>query len=271
MGFTEKLLEITRKKDSLLCIGLDTDIGKIPEKLLKEDDPVFSFNKSIIDETYEFASAYKLNTAFYEINGSNGWISLSKTLDYIPGNVIKIVDAKRGDVGNTASIYAKAILSNLKCDAVTVNPYLGYDSLIPFIEYKDKGIFILCLTSNVGSQDFQKLKVNGKYLYQIVAERVLEFNKYKNCGLVVGATFPEELKNVREIAPNLPFLIPGIGAQGGDLEKTVEYGTDSNGELVLINSSRGIIYKSKGEDFAKAASFAAEELKKKINFFRRKK
>jgi orotidine-5'-phosphate decarboxylase len=271
MGFTEKLLEITRKKDSLLCIGLDTDIGKIPEKLLKEDDPIFSFNKSIIDETYEFASAYKLNTAFYEINGSNGWISLSKTLDYIPGNVIKIVDAKRGDVGNTASIYAKAILSNLKCDAVTVNPYLGYDSLIPFIEYKDKGIFILCLTSNVGSQDFQKLKVNGKYLYQIVAERVLEFNKYKNCGLVVGATFPEELKNVREIAPNLPFLIPGIGAQGGDLEKTVEYGTDSNGELVLINSSRGIIYKSKGEDFAKAASFAAEELKKQINFFRRKK
>jgi len=269
MTFFEKLLEITRKKDSLLCIGLDTDIEKIPEKLLKEDDPVFSFNKLIIDETCDLVCAYKINTAFYEVNGEKGWISLNKTSKYISEDVIKIADVKRGDIGNTAKKYASAFLSKLEFDAVTVNPYLGYDSIIPFIEYRDKGVFILCLTSNAGAQDFQKLKVDGKYLYQVVAEKVLSFNKYRNCGLVVGATFPEELRNIREIAPDMPFLIPGIGAQGGDLEKTVKFGTDSNGEMAIINSSRGIIYKSSGEDFARAARNAAEELRREINLLRK--
>lgn len=271
MEFVEKFLEITGKKDSLLCIGLDTDIEKIPENLLKEDDPVFSFNKLIIDETSDFVSAYKINTAFYEINGDKGWRSLKKTIDYISENVIRIADIKRGDIGNTAKKYAGAFLSKLKFDAVTVNPYLGCDSITPFIEYRDKGVFILCLTSNAGALDFQKLKVDGKYLYQVVAEKVLNLNKYGNCGLVVGATFPEELENIREIAPDIPFLIPGIGAQGGDLEKTIQYGTDSNGEMAIINSSRGIIYKSGGDDFARAARSAAEELREKINLLRRRK
>ena len=168
-------------------------------------------------------------------------------------------------------MYAKAFFSELGADAVTVNPYLGGDSLTPFIEYSNKGVFILCLTSNPGAQDFQKLKINEKYLYQIIAEKVKIFNKNGNCGLVVGATFPEELKNIREIVPDMPFLIPGIGAQGGDLEKTIVYGTDSNNELALINSSRGIIYKSSGDDFAQAARKAAEELKNRINLFRKKK
>ena len=271
MEFVEKFLEITRKKDSLLCIGLDTDIEKIPENMLKEDDPIFSFNKHIIDETSDFVSAFKINTAFYEASGEKGWISLNNTINYISEDVIRIADIKRGDIGNTAKKYAVAFLSKLKFDAVTVNPYLGCDSMIPFIEYRDKGVFILCLTSNSGAMDFQKLKVDGKYLYQVVAEKVLNLNKYRNCGLIVGATFPEELKNIRETAPDIPFLIPGIGAQGGDLESTVQYGTDSNGEMAIINSSRCIIYKSSGDDFAKAARGAAEELREKINLLRRRK
>ena len=271
MKFVERLIEITRKKDSLLCIGLDTDTEKIPKKLANEKDRVFSFNKKIIDETNDLAAAYKINTAFYEANGVNGWISLSKTINYIPDDVIIIADVKRSDIGNTAKMYAKAFFSELEADAVTVNPYLGGDSLMPFIEYNDKGVFILCLTSNPGAQDFQKLKINEKFLYQIIAEKIKIINKNNNCGLVVGATFPEELKNIREIVPDMPLLIPGIGAQGGDLEKTIVYGTDSNNELALINSSRGIIYKSIGDDFAQAARKAAEELKNRINLFRKKK
>ncbi len=271
MKFVERLIEIIRKKNSLLCIGLDTDIENIPEKLSGEKDPVFSFNKDIIDKTHDLAAAYKINTAFYEVNGVKGWTSLTKTIDYIPDDVIIIADAKRGDIGNTAKRYARAFFTELKADAVTLNPYLGSDSLEPFIEYDDKGLFILCLTSNKGAQDFQKLKIDGKYLYQVVAEKVVELNKNGNCGLVVGATFPEEMKGIREIAHNLPILIPGIGAQGGDLEKTIYFGTDSKGELALINSSRGIIYSSKGDDFAQAARNAAEELKNQINIFRRKK
>ena len=271
MQFIEKLLNISRKNNSLVCVGLDTDIGKIPEKFLKDDDPVLSFNKCIIDRTCDIVSAYKVNSAFYEVYGEKGWLSFKNTISYIPKEVVTIADVKRGDIGNTAAHYAEAFLSRMGCDAVTVNPYLGHDSIIPFLEYKDKGVFILCLTSNIGSGDFQKLKVNGKYVYQIVAEKIIQLNEYKNCGLVVGATYPEELKLIRETAPDMPFLLPGIGAQGGDLQKTVEFGTDSNGELAVINSSRGIIYKSKGDDFADAARKAADELRNQINQARREK
>jgi len=271
MKFVERLIEIIREKDSLLCIGLDTDIENIPDSIRSEEEPVFAFNKDIIDRTHDLAAAYKINSAFYEANGVKGWTSLAKTIDYIPDDVIVIADVKRGDIGNTAKRYARAVFSELKADAATLNPYLGSDSLAPFIEYGDNGLFILCLTSNRGAEDFQKLKVDGKYLYQVVAEKVVELNKNGNCGLVVGATFPEEMKSIREIAHNLPILIPGIGAQGGDLEKTVYFGTDSKSELALINSSRGIIYRSKGDDFAQAARNAAEELRNQINIFRRKK
>ena len=271
MRFADKLLEITRKRDSLLCIGLDTDPGKIPDKLRREEDPVFSFNKEIIDSTGDFAAAYKINTAFYEAMGERGWTSLEKTISYIPDTILKIADVKRGDIGNTAKKYAEAFLSNIECDAVTVSPYLGFDSVKPFLEYSNKGVFILCLTSNESSKDFQKLSVEGKPLYHIVAEKVMEWNTGGNCGLVVGATHPDELESVRNIAPDIPFLIPGIGAQGGDLEKTIYSGTNENGEMVLINSSRGIIYNSRGDDFAEAARKAAEELRNEINRLRKTK
>jgi len=269
MKFVDKLLEISRKNDSLVCVGLDTDLDKVPKHLLKEDDPIFAFNRSIIDSTSDLVCAYKPNLAFYEVFGSRGWEALKKTCDYIPRQIPIILDGKRGDIGNTARMYARAVFETLGGDAVTVNAYMGKDALLPFLEYEDKCSFVLCLTSNQGAQDFQLSQVEGQPLYEIVARKVVDWNEKGNCGLVVGATYPEQLKGIRETAASLPILIPGVGAQSGDLESTVRFGTDKNGELAIINSSRAILYASSGEDFAEKARSETAKLRDSINRCRR--
>ncbi len=268
MTFIEKLLNAERKTKSLLCVGLDTDKKKLPGCVKETDNPVLEFNKRIIEKTKDIVSAYKINIAFYEADGVSGWETLRKTLELIPEDIITIADAKRGDIGNTSELYARAFFETLNFDSITVNPYLGLDSVQPFLNYKDKGVIILVLTSNKGSKDFQYLSIDGNPLYEKVAEKVLEWNQNNNCAIVVGATHPDELKRLRGIAPGLPFLIPGIGAQGGDLEATIRYGCDKNGELALINVSRGIIFAGSGEDFDIKAREAAIEFNKQINQFR---
>jgi orotidine-5'-phosphate decarboxylase len=268
MRFIDKLRKVSHKNNSLVCVGLDTDVNKIPAFLKEEDDPVFEFNRQIIDATRDLVCAYKPNLGFYEAMGIKGWESLRKTCEHIPPEIPVILDAKRGDIGNTAQMYARALYEVLKADAVTVSPYMGKDAVQPFLKYEDKCAFILCLTSNEGAKDFQLCRIDGKPLYEIVAEKVLSWNDEGNCGLVVGATYPDQLKRVRGIAPTLPFLIPGVGAQTGEIESTVKYGTDANGELAVINSSRGIIYASSERDFAEAARAEALKLRDRINLHR---
>jgi len=268
MNFLEKLLNAARTNRSLLCIGLDPD----PELMPWGD--VAEFNRAIIDATQDLVCAYKPNLAFYEVLGVDGLKALEKTVDYIPADIPVIGDAKRGDIGSTARAYARALFETLGFDAATVNPYLGYDSLEPFIEYREKGVFILCRTSNAGSAHFQDLLLceksakageGEKPLFEVVAQRAREWNTFGNVGLVVGATYPEELRRVRQLCPQMPLLIPGIGAQGGDLASAVRYGVDDQGEKAIISSSRQIIYASKGKDFAEAARGAALELRDEIN------
>ena len=270
MKFVEKLRQISQKNNSLLCVGLDTELKKIPKLLLNEKDPIFFFNKKIIDSISDLVCAYKPNLAFYEAYGINGLQALRKTCEYIPKDIPIILDAKRGDIGNTSRMYAKALFEEFKADGVTLNPYLGEDSLSPFLEYEDKCSFILCLTSNAGAKDFQLQDIRGRPLYEIVAEKVKSWNMKDNCGLVVGATYPEQLKEIREIAVDLPILIPGVGAQKGDVEKTVRYGTDKKGELAVINSSRGVIYASSDKDFAERAREKASQLRELLNSYRNK-
>ncbi len=269
MNFIEKLLFATRQNDSLVCVGLDPD-----PKLMPDGVSIIDFNRAIIDATTDLVCAYKLNFAFYEVLGAEGFDILKRTVDYIPDNIPTIGDAKRGDIGNTAEVYARAIFTQFGFDASTVNPYLGFDSIEPFIHYEDRGVFILCRTSNPGSADFQNLSCQmeeqSSTLFELVAARASQWNRYGNIGLVVGATYPRELKPIRENHPDMPLLIPGIGAQGGDLEKAVLYGTDTNGEKAIINSSRQIIFASSGKDFARAARKAAEGLRNQINDYRKK-
>jgi orotidine-5'-phosphate decarboxylase len=261
MKFTDKLLNASRKNKSWLCIGLDPD----PELIPGVD--VLQFNKAIIEATCDLVCAYKPNLGFYEALGIEGLAILEKTVKYIPGDIPVIGDAKRGDIGNTASAYAKALFSVLGFDAATVNPYLGFDSLEPFINYQDKGVFILCRTSNKGAADFQNLHTDGIPLYEAVAQKAQEWNIHGNIGLVVGATYPEELKRVRSICPEMPLLIPGIGAQGGDLALAVGYGADTRGEKAIINVSRQILYASREKDFAQAARNIAEKIRHQINSY----
>ncbi len=267
MGFFSRLDEAVKKNNSLLCVGLDPDPTLMPPGV-----SILDFNKAIIDATADLVCCYKPNLAFYEAEGARGWDILKQTVDYIPKGLPVIADAKRGDIGNTARAYAKAIFDELNFDAVTVNPYLGYDAVEPFLNYKDKGIFILCRTSNKGTADFQSLKValDGKEmpLYQAVAKKASQWNKAKNIGLVVGATYPDELKTLRLAYPELPFLIPGVGAQGGDLKLAVQYGMDKRGAGIIINSSRQILYASRGRDFAEAARKAALKMRDEINLYR---
>lgn len=267
MNFIEKLTSATRKNKSLLCVGLDPD----PE-LMPAQAGIFEFNKAIIDATADLVCAYKPNLAFYETRGAEGFDALKRTVDYIPEDIPVIADAKRGDIGNTAKAYAQAIFAHFNFDATTVNPYLGFDSIEPFLQYRDKGIFILCRTSNAGAVDFQSLscELENSYrpLFEIVALKASQWNKHGNIGLVVGATYPEELRLIRQSYPDMPLLIPGIGAQGGDLALTVRYGVDAQGEKAIINSSRQIIYASRGKDFAQAARHAASELREQINLCR---
>ena len=270
MTLNETIRQTIRERNSLVCVGLDVHPDKIPPHVMQGNDPVFQFNKAIIDATADLVAAYKPNLAFYEALGTEGWDILKRTVEYIPDGIIRVGDAKRGDIGSTAQRYAHALFS-LGFDIVTVNPYLGWDSVAPFVDAEERGVFILCLTSNKSSRDFQYLTHEGSTLYQRVARIAVQWNENDNCGLVVGATHPDELAGSRDIAPSLPFLIPGIGAQGGDLEASVHAGTDAEGEMALINSSRGIIYASQGEDFQKAARRETEKLKDGINDFRNKK
>jgi orotidine-5'-phosphate decarboxylase len=256
MDFKEKFERIVHKNNSLLCVGLDIDGERIP-------DHFFEFNKSVIDVTKDLVCAYKLNMAFYELLGKEGVDLLEKTIRYIPKEIVVILDGKRNDIGNTAKKYAQSLFETLNCDAVTVNPYLGMDGIKPFLEYKDKCSFILCRTSNPSAKDFQDLESNNKPLYQHVAEKIKEWDKQGCCGAVVGATYPEELKEIRNIlGENIPLLIPGIGAQGGDVKQTVENGTNSKGGMALINSSRGIIYAGSDEKVRKKAQFLRDEINK---------
>lgn len=261
MKFVDKLLNASKKSKSLLCIGLDPD----PELISGVD--ILQFNKAIIDATCDLVCAYKPNLAFYEALGIEGLTILNRTIEYIPGDIPIIGDAKRGDIGNTARAYARALFSVFGFDAATVNPYLGFDSIEPFISYQDKGIFILCRTSNPGASDFQNLYTDGSPLYEVVAQRAKEWNVYGNIGLVVGATYPEELRKVRSICPEMCLLIPGIGAQGGDLASAVNYGVDARGEKAIIAVSRQILYASKGKDFAQAARDMAEKIRNQINSY----
>ena len=264
---TEDLNKLIQMKRSLVCVGLDIDMERIPSCLLSELDPLFAFNKAIIEATADYVSAYKLNIAFYEALGVPGWELLERTLTVIPRGILTIADAKRADIANTSRKYAETFFETYEFDAVTVSPYMGMDSVTPFLEYEDKTTFILCLTSNAGSSDFQRLKLDdGEPLYIRVAEKALAWNfLYGNCGLVVGGTHTNEIRDIRDSAPDLPFLIPGIGAQGGNLELAVVNGTDKYGTSALINSSRTIVYASSDRTFAEVARSRAKHLRDQIN------
>jgi len=260
MNFIDKLLNSARSNESLLCIGLDPDPELMPEGI-----SVLEFNEAIVEATYDLVCAYKPNLAFYEAMGVEGLRALAATVGCIPDTVPVIGDAKRGDIGNTAKAYARALFEGYGFDAVTVSPYLGGDSIEPFLEYEDKGIFVLCRTSNPGSSDLQELNVGQQPLYEVVARKALEWNKNGNIGLVVGATYPDDIKRVRNICPDMPILIPGVGKQGGDLAAAARNGVDANKEKAIINSSRGIIFASKGKDFAEAARVEAMKMRDEIN------
>lgn len=262
----ENLIAEIRKKQSFLCIGLDTDLEKIPSHLLQDDDPIFSFNKAIIDATHQLCVAYKPNIAFYEAYGLRGWKALEKTVTYLNENypeIFTIADAKRGDIGNTSTRYAKAFFEDLNFDSITVAPYMGKDSIEPFLAFTDKHTILLALTSNEGAFDFQTQMVNGQELYKYVLETSKTYSNSKNLMYVVGATKAEYLRDIRKIIPESFLLVPGVGAQGGSLEDVCKYGMNRNIGL-LINSSRGIIYASKEKDFAKAAASKAAELQNRM-------
>jgi orotidine-5'-phosphate decarboxylase len=265
----EELFQQIKKKQSYLCIGLDTDIKKIPSFLLSTEDPVFEFNKRIIDATQEFCVAYKPNIAFYESMGPKGWESLRKTLNYIPKGIFTIADAKRGDIGNTSDLYARAFFdrtsSGMEFDSITVAPYMGKDSVAPFLNYKSKWSIILAHTSNEGSEDFQTLKIGDKKLYQIVIEKTKTWGTEDQIMYVVGATHAETFKEMRSIVPDHFLLVPGVGAQGGDLQKISEYGFNSKCGL-LVNSSRAIIYASGDKDFDKRAAEESFQLSQQMKF-----
>lgn len=273
MTFNERLNQVGAKRNSLVCVGLDVDLKKIPRFILDKEEPQVFFSKSIIDATIEYAAAYKINTAFFEAYGAKGWEAMTKIVNYLPGDVIKIADAKRGDIGNTSKMYARAFFKELKFDAITINPYLGGDAVAPFLEDEQKGVFILCHTTNKGTEDFQKFSNGKQALFELVAEKVQQWNRKNNCGLVVGATYPDEMKHVRSLATELPFLVPGLGAQGGDFDRAIQYATNDDGLGAIFNFSRGIIYCSNGEDFADAAGKKAKQVKEDIlrinEFFRR--
>lgn len=264
---TEELISEIKKKKSFLCIGLDVDLEKIPKSLLKEEDPIFSFNKAIIDATHQYAVAYKPNTAFYEAYGIKGWKSLAKTIKYLNEKypeIFTIADAKRGDIGNTSSRYAKAFFEDLGFDAVTVAPYMGKDSVEPFLAFENKHTILLALTSNEGAFDFQTKKIEGEEIYKHVLQTSKSWKNSQNLMYVIGATKAEYLAEVRKLVPNSFLLVPGVGAQGGSLHEVCKYGMTEDIGL-LVNSSRGIIYASNGDDFAEAAAREANKMQVSMN------
>ena len=268
MKFSELTVEIV-KKQSFLCIGLDSDINKIPKYLLEFDDPVFEFNKQIIDATHDLAIAYKPNVAFYESRGAVGWKSLESTVSYLNENypdILLIADAKRGDIGNTSKEYAKAFFEHMNFDAITVAPYMGQDSIEPFLEFKDRWVIVLGLTSNTGASDFQFkwISEDSSYLYEQVITETAKWGSRENTMFVVGATKAEHLNRVRKLVPDYFLLVPGIGAQGGSLDEVVANGMNKNCGLI-VNSSRGIIFAGNEQDFAQRAREKAFELQQQMS------
>lgn len=256
----QELIQQIREKKSFLCVGLDTDLDKIPAHLLQTEDPIFEFNKAIIDATKDLCVAYKPNVAFYEALGPKGWESLKKTIDYIPSHCMTIADAKRGDIGNTSTYYAKTFFEYLNCDAVTVAPYMGEDSVTPFQEFKNKWVILLALTSNKGALDFQfTTDASGEELYKKVLKKSSKWGSEENLMYVVGATRAEGIAEVRKIVPDHFFLVPGVGAQGGSLEDVAKYGWNDDCGL-LVNASRSIIYAANTADFANEARKEALKL-----------
>ena len=263
---TQQLIEQIKIKKSFLTVGLDVDLSKIPTHLLAVEDHIFEFNKAIIDATHDLCVSYKPNTAFYEAYGIKGWISLQKTINYINDNypeIFTIADAKRGDIGNTSSMYAKAFFEDLNFDSVTVAPYMGKDSVEPFLAFENKHTIMLALTSNEGAFDFQTLNVDGKEMYEQVLETSKTWKNSENLMYVVGATKAEYFTEIRKIVPNSFLLVPGVGAQGGSLSEVCKYGMNTNVGL-LINSSRGIIYASNGTDFAEKAREEAMKIQQEM-------
>ena len=263
----ETLIAQIKQKQSFLCIGLDVDLGKIPQHLLELEDPIFEFNKQIIEATHNLAVAYKPNTAFYEAYGLQGWKSLEKTIAYLNEmypEIFTIADAKRGDIGNTSTRYAKAFFEKMNFDALTVAPYMGQDSVEPFLAFTDKFTILLALTSNKGGLDFQGLQTDGKKVFEQVLQKSQTWKGVEQLMYVVGATKPEYFKEIRKVVPNSFLLVPGVGAQGGDLEAVCENGLNKDIGL-LINSSRGIIYAGNGKDFAQKAREKAQELQSQMS------
>ena len=255
----QQLIQQIKEKKSFLCVGLDTDLKKIPQHLLSEEDPIFSFNKAIIDATADYCVAYKPNLAFYEAFGVKGMCSFEKTISYLKNNYPNhfiIADAKRGDIGNTSAMYARTFFEEYGIDSLTVAPYMGEDSVAPFLAYKDKWAIVLALTSNASALQFQSAQRDGKPLYQVVMEDMMKISTPDNMMFVVGATKADKLEQLRSFCPDNFFLVPGVGAQGGSAEEVIRYGANDHGGL-LINSSRGILYASSSEDFASKAAEAA--------------
>lgn len=264
----QQLFEQITQKNSYLCVGLDTDIKKIPSHLLKEKDPIFEFNRQIIDATAKYAVAYKPNIAFYEALGAKGWESLQRTIEYIPQECFTIADAKRGDIGNTSGLYARTFFdkssSGLDFDSVTVAPYMGSDSVMPFLEFEGKWVILLALTSNAGSDDFQQLSVGDKQLFEQVILTSKKWADSERMMYVVGATKADKLLKIRELAPDHFLLVPGVGAQGGSLEEVSKYGMNKQCGL-LVNSSRAIIYASSGKDFAQVAAKESQAVQQEMD------
>lgn len=276
MNFLDKLLAASRTQNSLLCVGLDPEPGRLPAQL--HDMPaaraITYFCRAIVEATAPYVCAFKPNLAFFEVLGPEGMSVFQEVLQAIPEHIPVIVDAKRGDLGNTARNYAAALFDVYGCDAVTVNPYLGYDSAAPFLAYHEKGVIFVCRTSNPSARDFQDLLVCGedgdnRPLYEVVARRVQSWNTAGNCGLVVGATYPQELRTIRAMCPDMPILIPGVGAQGGDLEASVVAGVDACGEKAIMAVSRAVLFAGKGTDFATSAANEARALRDRINEVRK--
>jgi len=270
MNFSQRLRKIQQRCGSLLCIGLDTDPKKIPAHLQSKKNGVLAFNKQIIEATKDLVCAYKINFAFYEALGKEGWTIIEKTRAMIPSSLFAIADAKRGDIGNSSLYYAHAILNTMGFDAITVAPYMGDDSVTPFLQWKEKGVFLLALTSNEGAYDFQYKKVGNRRLFEEVVITSQQWTKNENLGFVVGATKSKDIQAVRRLAPTAPFLVPGIGAQGGNLEEVIRYGCTPDGLGVIINASRSILYASGKKDFAEAARSEASQMQNEINDVREK-
>jgi orotidine-5'-phosphate decarboxylase len=272
MTFLEKLNSAMEKNNSLLCIGLDSNFEKIPENIRSYKNPQYTFNKAIIDSTYDLVSSYKLNTAFYESRGAKGIEDLKLTIEYLKKtypNIPTVLDAKRADIDNTNNGYATFAFDYLGADAITLHPYLGQEALKPFLKRKDQGSIILVKTSNEGSGELQNLLVNNEPLYKYLARMIVEnWNWNNNCLMVVGATYPQELSELRYIAPKITFLVPGIGAQGGDLKKTLLAGLNKDKKGLMIHSARGIIFSGKDKYFSESARSQALQLKNEINDFR---